>query len=165
MWTVHMVSAVALLTLAACGGSNEQVYRGPDGEEVRVERGGDGTTTYRSGDGETVITTGELGGGMPADLPLYPGADDSQGFNIDATGRDGESGQIASFQTGDAPAEVIAFYRSALESGGYRITATMDMGQSQMITAEREGSEGGVHLTATDAGGRGTTVSVIAGGG
>ncbi|MGP1283348.1 MAG: hypothetical protein ACTS1X_10265 [Parasphingopyxis sp.] len=165
MRTIHMVPAVALLALAACGGSNEQVYRGPDGEEVRVERGGDGTTTYRSGDGETVITTGELGAEMPAGLPRYPGADTSRGLNIDATGRDGGSGQVSSFQTDDAPAEVIAFYRRALESDGYSIAATMDMGQSQMIVAERQDGEGGVQITATDMNGQGTSVSVIAGGG
>ncbi|QLC25806.1 hypothetical protein HFP57_12770 [Parasphingopyxis algicola] len=139
MRTTHMVSAVALLALAACGGSDEQVYRGPDGEEVRVERGGDGTTTYRSADGDAVITTGGSGAEMPGGLPAYPGADTSRGIAINTTARDGGSGQVSSFQTDDSPAEVIAFYRAALERDGYRIAATMDMGQTQMIAAERDG--------------------------
>ncbi|MEM8695651.1 MAG: hypothetical protein AAGE05_06475 [Pseudomonadota bacterium] len=157
------MASLALLALAACGGSNEQVYRGPDGEEVRVERGGDGTTTYRSADGEAVVTTGELGADMPGGLPAYPGADASNGLNINATGRDGGSGQVSSFNTSDSPADVIAFYRRALERDGYRIAATMDMGESQMIAAEREDGEGGIQITATEAGDQGTTVSVIAG--
>jgi hypothetical protein len=163
MRTGYIAPMLAMLALTACGGSDEQVYRGPDGEEVRVDRGGDGTTTYSSTDGEATITTGGPGTTMPAGLPAYPGAESTGGVNANVTGRDGGSGQISSFQTSDAPAEVIAFYRNALQRGGYTIAGTMDLGQTQMITAERADGDGGVQITATSAGGRGTTVSVIAG--
>lgn len=155
--------ALAMLGLTACGGADEQVYTGPDGEEVRVERGGDGTTTYRSDDGEATITTGDSGAAMPAGLPAYPGAQTTGGVNINAAGRDGGSGQISSFQTEDAPADVIAFYRAALERGGYTIAANMDLGETKMISASRADGNGGVQVTATSAGGRGTTVSIISG--
>lgn len=155
--------ALAVLTLTACSGADEQVYTGPDGEEVRVERGGDGTTTYSSSDGEATITTGDTGAAMPAGLPSYPGAQTTGGINVNTTGRDGGSGQISSFQTSDAPADVIAFYRTALERGGYTIAATMDLGETKMISASRTNGNGGIQITATSAGGRGTTVSVIAG--
>lgn len=155
--------ALAVLTLTACSGADDQVYVGPDGEEVRVERGGDGATTYSSNDGEATITAGDTGAAMPAGLPPYPGAESAGGLNVNATGRDGGSGQISSFQTSDAPADVIAFYRTALERGGYTIAATMDLGETKMITAERTDGNGGIQITATSAGGRGTTVSVIAG--
>ena len=163
MRTKFGMATMAALALTACGGSDEQVFVGPDGEEVSVERGGDGTTVYRSEDGEAVVTTGEGNTTMPGGLPAYPGADSSRGVNINAAGRDGGSGQISSFQTSDSPADVIAFYRAALERGGYRIAGTMDMGQSQMIIAERAGGDGGVQITATNAGGQETTVSVISG--
>lgn len=155
--------ALAMLALTGCGGSDEQVYTGPDGEEVRVEREGDGTTTYRSDDGEATITTGDAGAAMPAGLPSYPGAETSGGITINSTGRDGGSGQVASFQTGDAPAEVIAFYRAALERSGYRIAANMDFGETHMISAARPDSSGGIQITATAASGQGTTVSIISG--
>ena len=154
---------LTMLTLAACGGSDEQVYTGPDGEEVRVERGGDGTTTYRSGDGEVTTTTGDTGAAMPAGLPSYPGAETTGGMNFNSTGHDGGSGQVSSFQTGDTPAEVIAFYRTALERSGYRIAANMDFGETQMISAARPDSSGGIQITATAVGGQGTSVSIIAG--
>ena len=155
--------ALAMVALTACGGSDEQVYTGPDGEEVRVERGSDGTTTYRSDDGEATITTGDAGAAMPAGLPAYPGAESTGGMNINSTGRDGGSGQISSFQTSDSPVEVIAFYRAALERSGYRIAANMDFGETHMISASRPDNSGGIQVTATAAGGRGTTVSIIAG--
>lgn len=155
--------ALAMLALTACGGSDEQVFTGPDGEEVRVERGGNGTTTYSSTDGEATITTGDAGAMMPAGLPAYPGAETAGGHNINSTGRDGGSGQISSFQTSDSPADVIAFYRAALERGGYRIAANMDFGETHMISASRPDNSGGIQITATGAGGRGTTVSIIAG--
>lgn len=152
-----------LVSLAACSGSEETVYTGPDGEEVTVERGGDGTTTYRSDDGETTITTGSLDSTAVGGVPAYPGATSREGLNLNTTARDGGSGQISSFQTNDSPGEVISFYRNALESSGYSIAATMDMGQSQMLVAERNDGNGGVQITATDIEGRGTNVTVIAG--
>ena len=135
--------ALAMLALTACGGSDEQVYTGPDGEAT--------------------ITTGDASAAMPAGLPAYPGAETTGGLNINSTGRDGGSGQISSFQTGDSPAEVIAFYRAALERDGYTIAANMDFGETQMITASRPDNRGGIQVTATAAGGRGTNVSIIAG--
>ncbi|MGP1352964.1 MAG: hypothetical protein ACTS1Z_06545 [Parasphingopyxis sp.] len=159
----YAIAALGLLTLAACGGPNEQVYRGPDGEEVRVERDGSGTTTYRRADGETVVTTGDAGTAMPGGLPSYPGASGAGGFQMNATGRDGGSGQVSSFTTSDAPADVITFYRNALEAGGFEIAATMDMGETQMIVGERADGNGGVQISATAVPGQGTTVSVIGG--
>lgn len=155
--------AVSMLALAACGGSDEQVITGPDGEEVRVERGGDGSTTYSSTDGEATITAGDTGAAMPAGLPAYPGAETGGGLNITSTGRDGGSGQISSFRTSDTPADVIAFYRAALERSGYRIAANMDFGETRMISASRPDNSGGIQITATGAGGQGTAVSIIAG--
>ncbi|MEO1167100.1 MAG: hypothetical protein AAFW97_00155 [Pseudomonadota bacterium] len=159
----YAIAAIGLLTLAACGGSDEQVYRGPDGEEVRVERGGDGTTTYRSADGEAVITTGDVGAAMPAGLPAYPGATGAGGMQMNATGADGGSGQVSSFTTSDAPADVVAFYRTALEAEGFRIAATMDMGDTQMILGERADGNGGVQISATAVPGQDTSVTVIGG--
>lgn len=157
------VSALALLSLAACSGSEETVYTGPDGEEVTVQREGDGTTTYRSEDGETTISTGTLDTTAVGDVPMYPGATSREGLNLNTTARDGGRGQISSFQTNDSPSDVIGFYRNALQSRGYSIAATMDMGQSQMLVAERNDGNGGVQITATDIEGRGTNVTVIAG--
>lgn len=156
----------ALALLAGCGESAEEAaVRQATNGEVDVSRDGDGTVTYSTDDGEARITTGDLGDAAPAGLPRYPGADTSRGVNIDASGRNGGSGQISSFQTSDPPDRVIAFYRAALERQGYEITATMDMGQSKTITATRENGNDGVHVSATGVGGQGTTVSIIAGGG
>ncbi len=157
------ILGISLVSLAACGGSEETVYTGPDGEEVTVERGGDGTTTYRSEEGETTITTGSLDTTAVGGVPPYPGATSREGLNLNTTARDGGSGQISSFQTNDSPGDVIGFYRNALEGSGYSIAATMDMGQSQMLVAERDDGNGGVQITATVIEGRGTNVTVIAG--
>lgn len=163
MRIVYPVTIAAALALSACGGSDEQTYRGADGEEVTVARGGDGTMTFRSEDGETVVTTGDVGSAMPGGLPSYPGGDDSRGMQMNATGRDGGSGQVSSFTTSDAPADVVAFYRAALESAGYEIAATMDMGDTRTIVGNRPDGNGGVQISATAIPGQGTTVTVIGG--
>ncbi len=163
MRTGYAIATIGLLALAACGGSDEQVYRGADGEEVRVERSGDDTVTFRSEDGEAVITTGDIGSAAAGGLPPYPGAADSQGMQMNATGPDGGSGQFWSFQTSDTPADVVAFYREALPSAGYEIGATMDMGDAQTIIGNRADGNGGVQITATAVPGEGTMVTVIGG--
>ncbi|NNC72319.1 MAG: hypothetical protein HKN78_05520 [Sphingomonadaceae bacterium] len=154
------------LALAGCGissgGSDETVSQGPDGEEITISRDRDNSVTYSNEDGETVVTTDTGGDTAVAGLPAYPGAQGNGGMNINATGDNGGSGQITNFRTTDAPDDVIAFYRRALERRGYDVRATMQTGQHQAISAEGS-DESGMHITATEIPGQGTSVTIIAG--
>jgi hypothetical protein len=164
----RVISIATLSALAACSQgardiAEDEAGRG-DNSDYQAREDANGTITYTTEDGEATITTQGNASTAAGGLPPYTGADNSRGVSINATGRDGGSGQISSFQTSDTPEQVIAFYRRALESQGYEITATMNMGQSQTMTANRGSGDTGIHISATSAGGRATTVSVIAGG-
>jgi hypothetical protein len=162
---------LAALLLSACGGGAEE-QAGEAGQTAPGTASGDEGAGTASADGETMTFTTEDGsatvrtggsGTAIGGLPPYPGARTQGSVNIDASNSSSESGQIVTFQTGDPPDRVIAFYREALESRGYEITMEMTSGQMQAITATTDDGESGVNVSATATGTGETVVSLIAG--
>ncbi|MFN2260330.1 MAG: hypothetical protein ABR601_10895 [Parasphingopyxis sp.] len=160
-----ILTGFAAVTLAGCGGSEEsRVYDESEADQAAAAIArGEQDVTIRSQEGDEVrIRTGDSGGALPGDMPVYPGANRTGGYSANSTGADGGSGQIVAFSTADSPAEVIAFYRERIEDSGRDVAATMDMGQMQSITVSDSDNRGGFTITATDTG-SGTSITIAGG--
>lgn len=156
--------AIAIPALAGCGGGSEgEVYE--EGEADRAAAAiarGEEDVTLRTGEGEVRVRSDDGAGALPGGLPAYPGARRTGGYSATTSGPEGGSGQIVAMMTDDSPAEVIAYYREALESRGREISASLDMGQMQTISVADEDRRGGLTVTATDTG-QGTSITIAGG--
>jgi hypothetical protein len=91
---------------------------------------------------------------IPTWVPDYPGSSPQTAFA--AQGKSGRSGTFM-FKTEDSADHVTKFYRDQLEASGLSVTAVVNSGTSQVITAE----DGAKHHTVTVmANGRGNETSV-----
>ncbi|MBC2776436.1 hypothetical protein [Parasphingopyxis marina] len=155
------VIAAAGLAMAACMPGGGEAER----EDVAA-RDADGETpgmTITSEDGSVTIHTGNSTGTRAGDLPSYPGGQPHGSAQMEASAADGGSGQVVTFQTDDPPAEVIAFYREALESRGYTIETEVTSTQMHAVSASRNDGESGANITATATGPNSTMVSLVVG--
>lgn len=104
-------------------GSNDQTMRitgtGVDGEKMEAVIGGEGSSWPAN---------------APAEAPAYPGAKVTAVINSSGTGNS-KGGGIISFETADAPAAVIDFYRAAAAKAGLKEETSMTTGDTRMITA------------------------------
>ncbi|MBI3830918.1 MAG: hypothetical protein HY291_15470 [Planctomycetes bacterium] len=126
-WSVHSVDA---------DGKTENVETNvkPEGENGQVTVKSDkGTVTYGGGKVDA-----------PAWIPAYPGG---TAKSIMSTKTDESNAGMFSVQTDDAPQKVAAFYKSALEKSGFKVTeSTFSADKTTQITLGTEKSEDGRNL-------------------
>ncbi|HMT45017.1 MAG TPA: hypothetical protein PKA59_10710 [Chakrabartia sp.] len=130
-----------LLALAACGSNEKEITikDGEGGEQTVTVGKDDGTTTIKSEDGTAVVRTGAEGANFPPEAPQYPGSTVTASANF--AGKDGGSGLMATQETGDEPAKVLAFYKDKLAAAGRKIAMETNTGEGSMLIVE--GAEGG----------------------
>ena len=152
------ITGAALLVLAGCGGGSSD--RG--GEAERQASQGPADINIVTPEAKAEIRSGTAAlAGLPAGIPVYPGADTAASVQVTGTAQDSQGG-IHGFRTDDSPAQVVDFYAAAAERAGYRIAQRSSFGATAMLTAQR--AEGEVlNVTATTAAGAGTQVQIIAG--
>lgn len=85
-----------------------------------------GKLTISDDSGESVTIGADAAAKLPSWVPAYPGAKAAGG--ITGSGNKGEGG-MATFQTSDAPSQVMSHYKQSLEAAGFKITATMTSGE------------------------------------
>lgn len=138
------VPAAAMLALAACGGGNR------DGNQVTIE----------TPEGEVKVRAdGSAAPNLPEGIPAFPGAQAQTSVSIQ--GREaGQAGTIVGLSTNAPPAEVMRFYNEAAQRAGYSVSANMTMGDTAMLTADRNGRS--LHITASRSGEE-TQIQIIAG--
>ena len=153
------MAAAALLALAGCGRGGEVRQTGPGNVTVSGVPGGDVTISTPNGTAQIHSGAGAPAA-LPEGIPAYPNAAAGQSVDINGASVQGQ-GRILSFTTGDAPAQVIAFYAQAVGAGGYTVANRMDMGATSTLTATR-GEGQAVNIVATQAGGS-TRVQIIIG--
>ncbi|ARS29155.1 hypothetical protein [Sphingomonas sp. KC8] len=156
-----------LLALAACGEKETAsgTITGEDGKKATyqvTEKDGQSTLTVKTEDGNAQIVSGAGEAALPPGLALYPGATITNSTRI--TGETPEKGgSILAFDTQDAPAKVVAFYKAAALKAGYTIEGEVKMGEMEMLTAKNSG-KAGFTLTANQDAGK-TSASLLSGAG
>ncbi|WP_404336078.1 hypothetical protein AB2M62_18165 [Sphingomonas sp. MMS12-HWE2-04] len=131
---------VAALALAGCGSKTEHHLKGDDGTDVKVETSKAGetaviTTTNPDGTTSRLENGGRWPDGLAGLAPAYPGATI---LTTATTDQNGEKSVMGSFETKDAPAKIIAFYKPLAEAAGLKGTMNMETGEMSMFAATDE---------------------------
>jgi hypothetical protein len=132
------LAATALVSAAACG--RGKTVSSPDGKVTYTEQGKDAATmTFTGKNGEKVTTdlnSGKLPADYPADVPVYKDARVTLAQTMTE-----KNGRNIILESKDAADKIGAFYKSALESNGWKIEGTVAMGELNMITAVKGGKQ------------------------
>lgn len=129
-----LCAAIALALLGACG-KKEQNVAVPGGNVTVTQQGGGTTVEMRSDKGEKVkVTSSDKGvalpANFPADVPIMPGAT----VKMAMTSGDALS---VTFSVAASQADALKYYEDNLKAKGWEIAATMNMGESAMLSAKK----------------------------
>jgi hypothetical protein len=109
----------------------------------------------------------EFGGGagkMPSWVPAYPGA--TAKGNVTARGDDGTArgaGGIVTFESSDAPAKVVDYYKDRLAAMGMKTVTAFDSPDGGMMTAHGDDGRRTLQITVSKGSGGGSTIGVAYG--
>lgn len=129
-----LCGALALALLAGCG-KKEQNVAVPGGKVTVTQQGGGTTMEMRSDKGDKVKVTASdkgvaLPANFPADVPIMPGA------TVKMAMTSGEALSVT-FSVAASQADALKYYEDNLKAKGWEIAATMNMGESAMLSAKK----------------------------
>jgi hypothetical protein len=129
------IAVILMAVGAAC--SRSTTYTSRDGSLTVEQKGKDaGSMTITGKNGETVAITmngGKIPDGYPKDVPLY------EGTKVIMSNTASEKHAKHLVMESKDPADKIAeYYKKGLESNGWKIEGTMNMGEMNMFTAAKE---------------------------
>jgi hypothetical protein len=150
----NILAATAIISfLSAC--SNSHTITTQDGSKVSVAQGKDGASSLHAEgkDGASLdINTGKAITDYPSDVPLYVGK----------SAMDMKSGEkharIVAIQTPDSLDKISAFYKSELESKGWKVETSLNTDKMVMYKASKDNRDLVVQI-GTDGSGKQSTVS------
>lgn len=135
--SLRLLSAALLLLAAACSKNMKESATTADGTKVTLEKKGDqATMEFKTKSGDKVSlnvsdknmkpTTP-----LPEDLPVYPKA---------VLKMDNTAGpmRMLGFYSADPVADGLKFYTEELKKQGWKIDASMAMGEGYMLTAKKD---------------------------
>ncbi|HEV7660220.1 MAG TPA: hypothetical protein VGO55_10275 [Allosphingosinicella sp.] len=160
-----MMTAIALLALAGCGGrSTPEGERGNASGAAPDTGGGNAAGAAQapmaSPDGRSEVRTDADFSGLPEGIPAYPRVSGAGAVQLGGASEEGEM-RVMSFRTADPPAAVVAFYADAAARAGFRQIHRLRSGPSEVLGLERANGDV-MNVTATAAPGA-TSVSIMAG--
>ncbi|WP_426169099.1 hypothetical protein [Sandarakinorhabdus sp. DWP1-3-1] len=152
----HTLALLSLaLGLAACGGDSDTTttVSTADGDvAVTTSRDGQSTVTVKGSDGSGItIDAGATSwpADAPAHAPPYPGGTITGAMK--SVGK-GTTGSQVIFETGDAPASVIAFYKQRAEKAGLPEQATLTNATTALYSAGANNGPSIIIQASTEAG-------------
>jgi hypothetical protein len=128
---------IAMLALSfGCGKSS--TYETKDGQVKIEEKSGQATYEVTTQEGKLKMATGDnsvaLPDNFPKDVPLYKG-----GVVKMAASQGGQL--IVHLHVAASAADAGKFYQEQLKSQGWEVDATMNMGDTGMVTAKKAGRQ------------------------
>ena len=150
-----IVSCVFALLAFGCG--KETTVSTPAGQATVTQKGNVTNIEMKSSKGEKVnVSASDKGVALPEnfpnDIPVMPGAIVKMAI---ATG-----GNLSvHFSVKAAPADAMKFYEENLKAKGWKIDATMNMGDASMVSAVKEKRKCVLNIAKEDGGG--TIVQVM----
>ena len=114
----------------------KQAHVKMDGDSLVVE-GPDGVQTFRAGG------AGEMPKDLPADLYVQAGAEVVSSIST-------PGGMNLALKSSGAKADVVALYAAGMKDKGWTATTTMDMGETAMLSFEKDNRMASVIVQAED---------------
>ena len=134
---IVVVIGAVILTLAGAACSRSQTYTSKDGSVTVEQKGKDGgSMTFKGKNGETVAITmdgGKIPDDYPKDVPLYEGTK-----VIMANAASEKHAKHLVLESKDAVDKIVDYYKKGLDSNGWKVEGTMNMGEMNMFTATKE---------------------------
>ena len=131
----NIVVGVAVVLMVAC--SRSRTYTSKDGSVTVEQKGKDASSmTFTGKNGETVainMNGGKVPDDYPKDVPLY------EGTKVIMSNSASEKHARHLILDSKDPADKIAeYYKKGLDSNGWKIEGTMNMGEMNMFTASKD---------------------------
>lgn len=134
-------SALAALSLAACGGGSDEetVYRSEEGSVTTSGEGEDQTMVIENADGTGAVIGSGAGATVtgPDYARPYPGSRVVSTINAGA-----DQGGMTVFESDANPDTIIAYYRERAADAGLSSGASMTAGETRQFAFEGENGEG-----------------------
>lgn len=151
-----MRTAIALATLsllAACADGDQADEAGDaEAEAIIDDSGNGGDVRITSRDGKSVSIDRRTGNkaAWPKDFTAYPGAVVTSDI---AMGGGDDSAKIITFESDDAPEDIVAHYRRQAEAAGYEIQLDLGENGGRMVAGEKPDGRGfSISTRASDSG-------------
>ena len=130
-------AALALAALLVLGCSHSTTYTSKDGSVTVEQKGKDqGSMTFTSKDGNKVEVNssgGKVPDDYPKDLPVYGDAKVTLSTSVSE-----KNARNLILESPDAADKITDFYKKGLESNGWKLDGSMNMGEMSMFTATKD---------------------------
>lgn len=134
-----VLSIAVFLSAVGCTRSS-QTIASPDGKVTYSDKAKDAPTmTFTGKNGEKVtmdVNSGKVPADYPSDIPVYKDAKVTLAQSVSD-----KNGRNLILETKDSADKVAAFYKSGLESRGWKMEGTVATGELNMITASKNGKQ------------------------
>jgi hypothetical protein len=134
---VGIAIGAAILTVAGVACRRSSTYTVKDGSLTVEQKGKDaGSMTFTGKNGETVAITmngGKVPDDYPKDVPLY------QGTKVIMSNSASEKhARHLILESSDPADKIVEYYKKGLDSNGWKVEGTMNMGEMNMFTASKD---------------------------
>lgn len=127
----------ALLAIAGAACKRSSTYSTKDGSMTVEQKGKDvSSMTFTGKDGQKVVMdvgNGKLPADYPKDVPVYDGAK----VILSQSASEKNTHNLV-LESNDPPEKIAEFYKKGLETNGWKIESTMNMGEMSMFTASKD---------------------------
>jgi len=135
------------MAMLTAGCSRSHTISTADGKVVVTEKGKDGAAsmTITGKNGEQVqmdVNGGKLPGDYPSDVPVYKDAKITLSQTVSE-----KNGRNLVMETSDPAEKIATFYKSGLETNGWKVEGTVTMGELNMMTATKGSRQLVVQIT------------------
>ena len=131
----NIVVGVAVVLMVAC--SRSRTYTSKDGSVTVEQKGKDASSmTFTGKNGETVainMNGGKVPDDYPKDVPLYEGTK-----VIMSNSASEKHARHLMLESKDPADKIAEYYKKGLDSNGWKIDGTMNMGEMNMFTASKD---------------------------
>jgi hypothetical protein len=126
-----------LLAITASGCKKSSTYSTRDGSVTLEQKGKDvSSMTFTGKDGQKVVMDvggGKVPGDYPKDVPVYDGAKVIMSQSVSE-----KNARNLVLESNDAAEKIAEFYKKGLESNGWKVEGTVNMGEMNMFTATKD---------------------------
>ncbi len=143
---LYIIGGIVVLALVGSFMTRGIGYMGMRAAGVDVRPNMDGSATYKTDEGSVTIGANSMPDNWPSDAPAnFAGATIS--YSGSSNPQTGEAGSVVMYSVNGSVDAITAHYKAQLESNGWTIEQTANMGGATIIAAKKDSRSFGVYIT------------------